>query len=463
MAKPKRREQIELTIETVAYGGKGIAHVDDFVVFVERSLPGDVVLARINKVRKQYAEAYPVELLKPSPLRQEAPCRHFGFCGGCKWQNVAYEEQLMFKQQHVEESLRHIGDIRPEVVHPVLPSPRIFGYRNKMEFSFAEKGWLTPAELQDGSIKKQFALGLHVPGHFDRIINIHECLLQSDNMNAVLNFSREYLRRSGIPVYHLRTHEGILRFLVLRESFASGNIMVNLVTAKPVEDEVGEYVQQIIEQFPFVASIVNSINTRHAQVATGERFIPLYGEPVLYENIGPYRFEISPDSFFQTNTIQTENLYNVIKSYAQIENDVVWDLYSGTGSIAIFVAGDAREVIGFEVVESSVKDAYRNARLNNIDNCEFIAGDVRFNLEKFSTNPPDVLICDPPRAGLHKDVLEMVLNIAPSKIIYVSCNPTTLARDLAVLGSHYRVAEVQPVDMFPHTHHIETVVKLIRK
>lgn len=463
MAKPKRKQQIELTIENVAYGGKGIARMDDFVVFVERSLPGDVVLARITKVRKQYAEAYPVELLKPSAFRQEAPCRHFGYCGGCKWQNVAYAQQLQFKQQHVEESLRHIGDIQPEAMHPVLPSPRIFGYRNKMEFSFAGKGWLTPAELEDDSIKKEFALGLHVPGHFDRIINIEECLLQSENMNIVLNFSRDYLRQTGIPVYHVRNHEGVLRFLVLRESFATGNIMINLVTAEPVEKELKEYVALINQKFPFVSSIVNSINTRRAQVATGERFIPLYGEPVLYEKIGQYRFEISPESFFQTNPIQTENLYNVIKSYAGIQNDVVWDLYSGTGSIAIFIAGDARKVVGFEVVESSVQDAYRNARLNKIDNCEFIAGDVRVNLEKFSSSPPDVLICDPPRAGLHKDVLEVILTITPPKIIYVSCNPTTLARDLAVLGNHYRVAEVQPVDMFPHTHHIETVVRLVRK
>ena len=459
----KRRQTIDVKIETVAYSGKGVAHYNDFVIFVERTLPGDVVNARIQKVKRNYAEAIPLTIIEPSPLREPAPCAHFGHCGGCKWQNVSYQTQLKFKKQHVEESLKHIGNVSPEVIHDVLPSPKIFGYRNKMEFSFAERGWLTPEELGNPEIKKEFALGLHVPGFFDRIINITNCMLQSDKLNDILNFTRDYLKKLDIPIYHLRKKEGILRFLVLRESFATGNVMVNLVTFSPVADSLKGYVKELIAQFPYVSAVVNTINSRPAQIATGEETITLYGTPVLYEQIGPYRFEISPESFFQTNSLQAENLYNTVKRFAAIDDDVVWDLYSGTGSIAIYIAEKAKKVIGFEVVENAVKDAYRNAQLNQIENCEFVAGDVKQQLERFAGEPPDVIICDPPRAGMHKDVLQVILNAAPRRIVYVSCNPTTMARDLGELSSRYTITEVQPVDMFPHTYHIETVAKLIRR
>lgn len=463
MPKLKRRQQIELNIEKVAFGGKGIAYVDDFVVFVENSLPGDRVTARISKVKKSYAEAYPVELLEPSPHRQPAPCEHFGYCGGCKWQNIDYHLQVDFKKQHVAESLRHIGKVEPEKIHDPIPAPHIFGYRNKMEFSFSDNRWLTPEELKNPDIKKGFALGFHVPRFYDRIIDINKCWLQNDLFNEVLNFSKEYFKSSGIPVYNTHTKEGLLRFLVLRQSFAEQEVMVNVVTFRNLAETLQEYAQKLTEKFPYVASVINTINSRFAQVAAGDERVVIYGKPVIRERLGKFQFEISPDSFFQTNSIQAEKLYEIVRDYAEVRDRQVWDLYSGTGSIAIFLAEQAKSVTGFEIVENAVKDAYRNAEINGINNCRFIAGDLRFNLEKHSDEAPDVIICDPPRSGMHKDVIQAMLNAAPRRIVYVSCNPATMARDLAGLLEAYEVTEVQPVDMFPHTYHIESVAKLVKK
>ncbi|RMF55268.1 MAG: 23S rRNA (uracil(1939)-C(5))-methyltransferase RlmD [Calditrichaeota bacterium] len=463
MPKLKKRQQVELKIEKVAFGGKGIAFLDDFVIFVERTVPGDVVQARIKKIKKSFAEAYPVEFIQRSPLRGKAPCVHFEHCGGCRWQDIDYEEQLRFKRAHVLEVLKHIAGIKETTVEDILPAPQIFGYRNKMEFSFAEKGWLTPEELQNEHIQKTFALGLHVPGYFDKVVNIEYCHLQSEEMNAVLNFSREFFSASGIPVYHPRTHQGILRFLVLRQSFSTGKIMVILVTATDLSEELSEYVEQLQKKFPLVASVYNGINSRPAQIAAAETYLLLYGEPVLYEKIGQFQFEISPDSFFQTNTLQAKNLYELIHQYAGVQDDIVWDLYSGTGSIAIYLAEQARKVIGFEIVEKAVEDARRNADVNGISNCEFVAGDVRHLVGDYKHVPPRVLICDPPRSGMHKDVVKTILEIAPQRIIYVSCNPATMARDIALLAGAYNVRKVHPVDMFPHTYHIESVVQLERQ
>ncbi len=461
--KPKRRQLIELTVEKVAFGGKGIAHLDDFVVFVEHSLPGDRVRARIRKVKKNYAEARPVEILEPSPLRQEAPCEHFGYCGGCRWQNVAYEQQLQFKKQHVLESLEHIGKVTPEVIHDPLPAPKIFGYRNKMEFSFTTNRWLPPEELADPEIPKGFGLGFHVPGRFDQVMDIHRCWLQSDLLNGILNFTRDFFHRAEIPAYNLHTHEGVLRFLVLRESFTHGQALVNVVTTRPLGDTAKAYARQLVEHFPAVVGVVNGINARPAQVAISEEIIPIYGESTLREKLGDYEFEISPNSFFQTNTLQAERLYEVARRYAEVDGRVVWDLYCGAGTISLFVSGKARAVIGFEIVEEAVADARRNAERNRATNCRFVAGDLKDTLMQHAHTPPEVVICDPPRAGMHPEVVHTLRRIAPPKIVYVSCNPATMARDLAELTRDYRLVEVQPVDMFPHTYHIESVGKLVRK
>ncbi len=461
--KLKKRQEVELSIEKVAFGGQGIAYLDDFVVFVENTLPGDVVTARVRKARKNYAEAYPVSIQTPSPLRQDAPCSHFGHCGGCKWQNLDYPQQLQFKQQHVAESLKHIGQVEPERIHATLPAPTIFGYRNKMEFSFSDNRWLTPEELQDPEIKKDFALGLHVPRFFDRILDIEKCWLQSDLANQILAFSKAFFKNSAIPVYNLFSREGQLRHLVIRQSFTHNQLLVNVVSFSPLTDALKEYAEKLVAEIPAVSGVVNTVNNTPAQVASGSERHVLYGSPILKEKLGDFVFEISPDSFFQTNTAQAENLYEITKKYAEINNDIVWDLYCGTGSISIFVAKNAKKVIGFEIVENAIKDAYRNAGLNGVTNCEFVAGDLRFQLEKFAVEPPDVLICDPPRAGMHKDVLATIRNIAPKRIVYVSCNPATMSRDLAELIDLYEITDVQPVDMFPHTYHIESVAKLVKR
>lgn len=461
--KVKRRQTVELSVEKVAFGGMGMAYLDEYVVFVENTLPGDRVQARVKKAKSNYAEAYPIEILEPSPLRQDAPCRHFGHCGGCKWQNVDYQKQLDFKTAHVGESLRHIGGVDAGVLHRALPSDPIFGYRNKMEFSFSHNRWLTPEELRNPEIKKGFALGMHVPRHFDRILDIEKCWLQSERMNRVLAFSKGYFTAAPLSVYNLHSKEGILRFLVIRESVAYQNLMVNVVSSESITDELQEYITLLTEAVPEVVSIINTVNDSLAQVATGRDQVLLYGAPVIYEKLGRHEFEISPNSFFQTNSRQAKTLYDVVRAYAGLCGERVWDLYCGTGSIAIYLADLASEVVGFEIVEDAVRDADRNAALNGVHNCSFVAGDLRFNLEKYAGNPPEVLICDPPRAGMHKDVVAAIRQLGPRRIVYVSCNPATMARDLAELVQDYQVAEVQPVDMFPHTYHIESVARLERR
>jgi len=460
----RRRQEIETTIEKVAFGGQGIAHHDDMVIFVDDALPGDRMKVRLRKVKKQFAHAYPLEILQPSELRIEAPCQHFEHCGGCKWQNVDYQQQLQFKKQFVLESLEHIGGLRVDAIHDVLPSPLIYGYRNKMEFSFADNRWLPPEELKNPEIRKDIlSLGFHVPRQFNRIIDIEKCWLQGDQLNKILQFSRDYFREENIPVYHNLRHEGILRFLVLRKSFAFDQIMVNVVTSQPIPEKLKTYAEKLVGEVPNVASVMNNVNSSVAQIARGEQEFNIYGESLIREKLGEYLFEISSNSFFQTNSIQAENLYCTIRQYAGVKGGTVWDLYCGTGSIAMFLSGNAEKIIGFEIMEDSVQDARRNAEINNITNCEFVSGDLRFSMERYSGESPDIIVCDPPRAGMHPKVVEMLLKVTPHRIVYVSCNPTTLARDLKLLNEDYHLAEVQPVDMFPQTYHTEAVCLLERK
>ncbi len=464
MKKLKRKQEIVLNIEKVAFGGQGIARMDDFVVLVDNTVPGDRVRVRLRKVRKHYAEAFPVEILEASTLRREAPCKHFGTCGGCKWQNLPYAVQLEFKKAHVLESLEHIGKISPKVLHDVIPSPLIYGYRNKMEFSFSGNRWLTPEELNQPEMKKDFALGFHVPRYFDRVIDIEKCWLQSDLLNHILHFSRKYFRSSGLSVYHLRKHQGILRYLMLRRSFAFGEVMVNVVTSEAIVGPLQEFSNRLIRQFPEVVSVVNNVNARSGQSAVGEEEHLIYGKPTIRERLGDFIFEISANSFFQTNPLQAENLYRIVAEYARLTGkEVVWDMYSGTGSIAVFLSPYARQVRGFELIDSAVRDARRNAALNAVTNCSFVKGDIRMQMKRFRDTPPDVVICDPPRAGMHPEVVALLTRLRPERIVYVSCNPATMARDLAGLIPFYWLEEVQPVDMFPHTHHIESVVRLERK
>ncbi len=456
----KKGQEIELDVVQVAFGGKGIARLDGMAVFVDQAVAGDRVLARIVKKKKNYAEARMLALIAPSAQRVRAPCPYSGVCGGCTWQFLDYERQLIYKQQHVAEALAHIGQIQDVTVHSALPSVNVFGYRNKMEFSCATQRWLMPEEMGRPGVDAGLALGLHVPGTYFKVLDIAACLLQPALGNQLLGEVRDFIKASGLPVYGLKTHDGFWRFLVLRHSVARDQWMVNIVTASEDRGAVQPLADQLTDRYPEVVSVVNNVTSRKAGVAFGEYEILLAGKAVIVDTIGAYEFELSANSFFQTNTSGAQQLYETVKTYAELTGEeVVVDLYCGAGTIAIYMSHLARQVVGLEVVESAVADAARNCRRNRIDNCRFVAGDIRFTLAQLDVRP-DVLIIDPPRAGMHQDVVKQVLALSPPKIVYVSCNPATMARDLALMKEAYRVEKVQPVDMFPHTFHIESVAKL---
>jgi 23S rRNA (uracil1939-C5)-methyltransferase len=457
----KKKQIVECDVTDVAFGGKGLAKIDGMAVFIDQTVTGDRVAARIVRKKKNYAEAVVQELLTPSAMRLDPPCPYSGFCGGCKWQFIDYAYQIELKRRHVAESLAHIALINDAVVHRTLPSEKVFGYRNKMEFSCSDRRWLLPHEMGTDA-DMGFALGLHVPGTFHKVLDTRACLLQPETGNRILEQVRGYLKTSDRPVYGLRSHEGFWRFLMLRHSVAHDQWMVNIVTAREDSGAVAPLAEIIGSQFPEVASIVNNITARRSGVAIGEREVHLAGEPVLRDRVGPYTFDISANSFFQTNSRGAETLYETVRRYAELTGkERVLDLYCGTGTIAIWLAAHAAEVIGLELMESAVADARKNCRVNSVANCRFILGDIRETLDTITT-APDLLVIDPPRAGMHKDVVQRVLALAPQKIVYVSCNPATMARDLLQLKATYHVAEIQPVDMFPHTFHIESVARLVK-
>jgi 23S rRNA (uracil1939-C5)-methyltransferase len=461
--KVKKGQLLKLSISGIAFGGKGLARVDGLAVFVDKAVPQDVVIARIIKKKKKYAEARVDTLVEPSPFRIDPPCMYSGFCGGCKWQFLTYDKQLVYKRQHVAESLEHIGLLKDVLVHPTIPSPMIFGYRNKMEFSCSDRRWLLPDEMDLEDVYKDFAIGLHVPGTFYKVLDTSACLLQPELGNHILDDVRTFIKESDAPVYGLRSHEGFWRFLMLRHSVAYDQWMVNIITATEDRKKVQLLADQLTDKYPQIVSVVNNITSRKAGVAVGEFEIQLAGSSCIKDKIGSFEFEISANSFFQTNTLGAERLYKAVKEYAVLTgSETVVDLYCGTGSIAIYLADFAKEVIGMEIVESAVADAENNCCINGISNCRFILGDIKKCLSKVTVRP-DVMIIDPPRAGMHKDIVRQVLEMAPVRIVYVSCNPATMARDLGMIKDSYKVLEVQPVDMFPHTYHIESVAKLERK
>ncbi len=456
----KKGQIVELAITDMEVGGKGVARIDGMVVFVDHTVAGDRALAQIQKKKKNYAEARLVSILDASPFRVNPPCPYAGFCGGCKWQFIDYPKQLEYKRQHVADALAHIGLIKEAAVHPVMASEKIFGYRNKMEFSFSDKRWFLPDEEEESRANSDFALGLHVPGTFHKVLDIESCRLHPDSGNAILNHVKQYVKGSGVPVYGLKSHEGFWRFLMLRHSAFYDQWMVNIITASENRTVVGPLAESLCKTYPNVISVINNITARKAQIAFGEYEICLAGKSCVRDRIGPYEFEISANSFFQTNTKGAESLYGIVKQAADLSgNETVFDLYCGTGTIAIFLSDMASRVVGFEISAGAVDDAGKNCSANHVTNCRFIPGDIRESLCRMSEKP-DVMIIDPPRAGMHKDVVNQILAMGPEKVIYVSCNPATLARDMGMMKDHYHVAEVQPVDMFPHTFHIESVAIL---
>lgn len=475
---PQRGDILELTIESSAFEGTSIAHLDGLVVFVEGGVAGDVVRAKVFTTKKKHIEAKVVDVLNPSPQRTTPRCKYFGTCGGCKWQHVQYESQLAFKQQHVVDALERIGGFKNVNVLPIIGSDDLYFYRNKLEFSFGDDVWTiipparsslqTEAEVTDISYKKEeIALGFHVPQRYDKVLDINECHLQSNLSNEILRLVKKFSLTSGMPVYSSKSHSGYWRNLVIREGKNTGDVMVNVVTFEDRPEVMKKLSSQLTAEFPEITTVVNNINTRKAQVAVGEFENVYYGNGIITDKIGSYVFDISANSFFQTNTRGAEKLYSVTKEYAELKpSDVVYDLYCGTGTISIFISDAVKKVIGIDIVESSIQNARRNAEHNAVQNCEFIVGDLKDLLTKDTTwmknnFPPDVLIIDPPRSGMHPKAVEEIGRMNIKRIVYVSCNPATLARDVKMLAPFgYSIEQVQPVDMFPHTFHIESVVKL---
>ena len=471
LPKPARGERLRLTTESVAFEGNAVARRHDgYVIFVKEALSGEEITAEIVKAKGRHAEAILVEVHQASHDRTTPPCPYYGTCGGCAMQHVRYPAQLALKRQQVAELFERIGGIPSPVVRPTIgSSDREFHYRNKMEFSFSEERWLMPEEIATGDVADRFALGLHIRERYDRVLDTTTCLLPHSIVPAIVNFTREFARDNKLGVFHPdKTTDGLCRFLVTRTSAHTKDVMVNIVTSRYERDVMRAYRDALLAAVPQVTTIVNTINGRRAQVAVGDREERIYGPGFITDSIGPNTYRISANSFFQTNTLQAERLYSVAADFAELHSgDHLWDLYCGTGTISLFVAPRVKRVLGIELVESSIEDARANAKANNFEHAHFVASDLR----KAITSPefiaehgkPDVMIIDPPRNGMHPDVVQEVLRLAPERIAYISCNPATQARDIALMKDAYDLIELQPVDMFPQTFHIESVAKLRRK
>jgi 23S rRNA (uracil1939-C5)-methyltransferase len=484
----KRGDELQLEIIDAAFEGKTVARHEGLVVFVEHAVPGDLVVARLFKIKKNFAEAKVVRVVRPSLLSVEPRCKYFGVCGGCKWQHVDYQAQLRFKQQQVVDSFERLGGFSAIPILPIIGADAIYFYRGKMEYSFAEEQWLAapPPKVEvnpvseDGAFKNPSSsstespapvfLGLHVPLRYDKVLDLDECHLQSSLSNQILNFTRDFAHRNNLDVYNSDRNSGYLRFLVIRESKRTKEVMANLVTFEDRPHVMKLYASEMKRSIKEVTTIVNTINTRKAQIAFGEKEKEYLGNGWIHEQLGSHQFSISASSFFQTNVMQAEKLYGVVLEFGEFKpSDVVFDLYSGTGSIAIFISHAVKEVIGIESVEGAIRDAEKNARENAIINCSFLLGDLKNRLTEdtgwMSSHPkPHVLVIDPPRNGMHPKVVEEILTMSPERIVYVSCNPATQARDVKLLcAEKYDLIKLQPVDMFPHTFHIENVALLHRK
>lgn len=458
-------EKVKIT--DIGTEGNAVAKVDGQVVFVPMLIPGDVVDIRVRKKRRKYMEGTAVRFHEYSSDRIEPRCTHFGVCGGCKWQHLRYEKQLEFKEKQVIDNLTRIGKLELSGVRPILGSSEIYGYRNKLEFTFSDKRWLTREEmLADNDRIVEDALGFHIPGYFDKVLDIRECHFQPDPSNAIRDSVRRYAHRKSLAFFNIRQQSGFLRNLIIRTT-RSGNVMVIVVFFMYERERINGLMEHLRTEFPRITSLYYIINTKKNDSLSDQVPVLYSGDDHLLEEIDSLKFRIGPLSFYQTNTLQAGKLYAIAKEFAGLTGrETVYDLYTGAGTIACYVAGEAGKVIGMEYVDAAVEDAVINSGINNIGNTEFYAGDIRLLLnEKFiqEKGRPDVIITDPPRAGMHSDVVEQILSAGSSRIVYISCNPSTQARDAGLMSEKYRVAAVQPVDMFPHTHHVENVILLERR
>ncbi len=451
----------------MAAEGKAIAKVNDLVIFVPYVVPGDVVDLQIKRKKNKYAEAEAVNFHEYSSTRAVPFCQHYGICGGCKWQVLPYAEQIKYKQKQVEDNLRRIGKIELPEISPILGSAKTEFYRNKLEFTFSDKRWLTYEEVkQEVKYDQMNAVGFHIPGAFDKVLAIEKCWLQNDISNRIRNAVRDYAYEHNYSFINLRSQEGMLRNMIIRTS-SMGELMV-IIICKIVEDSemalFKQLLQYVADTFPEITSLLYIINNKCNDTINDLDVYVFKGNDHIFEEMEGLRFKVGPKSFYQTNSEQAYNLYKIARDFAGLTgNELVYDLYTGTGTIANFVSRQARQVIGIEYVPEAIEDAKVNAEINGIDNTLFFAGDMKDMLTQEFINEygrPDVIITDPPRAGMHQDVVDVILFAEPKRIVYVSCNPATQARDLQLLDVKYKVKAVQPVDMFPHTHHVENVVLL---
>ena len=474
MTRKKKPLPLLRDIEITGYAaeGKALARVDDIVVFVPFAVPGDVVDLQVRRKKHSFMEAEIVSINKPSPLRTEPFCQHFGVCGGCKWQHVPYEEQLRMKQQQVYDQLTRIGKVELPEFRPILGSVKTREYRNKLDYGCANKRWLTSEELKDESLEKNVpAIGFHITGAFDKILPVEKCWLMDDLHNEIRNEIRDYAIEQGISFFDLRQQTGLLRDVIIRNS----NTGEWLVIIQFHYDETGgekeakDLLQHIADKFPQITSLMYLDNQKCNDTIGDQEILTFKGKDHIFETMEDLRFKVGPKSFYQTNTEQAYHLYSVVRELAFtpiVNSPLVYDLYTGTGTIANFVARQARQVIGIEYVPEAIEDAKVNSQINGISNTLFYAGDMKDILDDdfiAKHGRPDIIITDPPRAGMHPDVVKTILHAAPERIVYVSCNPATQARDLQVLDEQYKVMVVQPVDMFPHTPHVENVILLTKK
>ncbi len=463
----KKGSEVTLKISALSTEGKGISKDESgFVVFCENALPGDMVRAEIRRKKSNYAEARTLELLEKSPFRVEPKCRHFGTCGGCKVQNYKYDKQIEFKTESVKNAFEKIGGFENINVPPAVKSANEYYYRNKMEFSFSDDKWMTKEDMHKE--REKFALGLHIPKFHSKILDIEECFLQSEVSSRIVNFSRKFFKERGLSIYSTETHEGYLRFLIIRQCGNTEDLMVNLITYDFDEETIDGYSKELKEKFPEVTTFINSFTRKKAQVAFADDVKIIYGRGYIEDKLkrdgNEFTFKISPNAFFQTNTIQAERLYSQVVEFGDFrKTDSVLDLYCGTGSISIYISDLVKNVTGVELIKESIESAEENAKLNGIKNVRFITSDIKDFLEKDGvTSGFNKLILDPPRSGLHPDICEVISGKEFDKIVYVSCNPATQARDLKIIMSKdkYEIGRVQPVDMFPQTYHTENVVEL---
>jgi 23S rRNA (uracil1939-C5)-methyltransferase len=453
MAKPRRGDRVDVTIDDLAFGGDGVGRLDGYVMFVRGGLPGDRLRVRVTETRARYARGELDEVLERSPDRVDPPCPYFGRCGGCRLQHLSYPAQLAFKAKQVRDCLERLGSVADFELRPILPAPDPYGYRNKMEFTVAGGGG-------------DPIVGLHEADRYDVVLDIERCLLQSETMNMLLDETRRQARARGLPVWDAATEQGLLRFVTLREGRRTGDAMVNIVAASPDVERLAPVAEALRARVPATASVVLNVNAKKASVAVGTEEHVLLGRETITESLGGLSFQISAGSFFQTNTLQAERLFGLVAEACDCRGDeTLIDLYSGTGAISLLLARRCRRLYGIEVAPAAVADAVRNARANGIDNCTFLTGEVRHVLPALVAEGvrADTVVADPPRAGFHPKALGSLAALAPARIVYVSCNPSTLARDVGDLVRRgYRLEWVQPVDMFPQTPHIEAVARLRR-